>query len=58
MKLTYEAYGVAISVECNKDGLPMNELIGYIRGLLLMAGFHINTINEYIPEEGSYEEMD
>lgn len=40
-----------VSLEHPYDHLDMDEIIPLIRGALVAYGFHLDTVNEYIPEE-------
>lgn len=54
MKITIEptddkSYPTA-SVSVPHDDLTMPEVVRMLRGLLVMAGFHPDTVNEYLPD--------
>jgi hypothetical protein len=50
MKLQLEAYGKKYTVETLYDDVPIDEYLDFFKGLLMSAGWHQNTIEEYIIE--------
>lgn len=51
MKITYESYGRKYSIELDHDDVTLDELVPLIRHLLLSAGFHQSSIQQYFIEE-------
>jgi len=49
MKITFEHYKQKYTVETASDS-NLIEVMQLIRGLLIMAGFSIDSVNEYIEE--------
>jgi hypothetical protein len=47
MTITIEMYGKKFAAEISEES-SMDDIIPIIRGLLITAGFHENTIDEYI----------
>lgn len=47
MTITIEFYGNKFTAEISEES-SMDEIMPIIRGLLITAGFHENTIDEYI----------
>lgn len=43
-------YYPTASVEVPHDDIAMPEVVRMLRGLLVVAGFHPDTVNEYIPD--------
>ena len=50
MKLQLESYKKRYTVETEYDDLGINEYFEYFKGLLISAGYHPNTVDEYIIE--------
>jgi len=58
MKLTYEAYGHKNSVEVDHEDVDMEEVYQLVQQLLLGAGFHPQTVEDYFGSdvEGYFDE--
>jgi hypothetical protein len=52
MKITIRSYDIEVSTELPNDA-GIEDIIQSLRGMLLTAGFHINTINSFIDIEGN-----
>lgn len=50
MKLQLEAYKKKYTIETDYDDVSINEYFEHFKGLLISAGWHPNTIDEYIIE--------
>ena len=51
MKLSYEAYGKTVTIETDNDDATMAELYELMQRLALAAGYHHETVEEWLPEE-------
>ena len=49
MKITIESYGKIHSSEIS-DQSTIDEVADILKGLLLLCGYHIDSINEILPE--------
>jgi hypothetical protein len=52
MKITIRTYDIEVSTELPNDS-GIEDVIQALRGMLLTAGFHINTIDSFIDLEGN-----
>lgn len=48
MKITLESYQTKHTTETENDDVTISEYFNHFRGLLVCAGFHIDTINSEI----------
>ena len=51
MKLTYEAYSETVTIETLHDDIILDDMVGYVKRLLLAAGFQENSIDEYFCDD-------
>ena len=49
MKITFEHYKQKYTVETESDS-NLQEVMRLIRGMLIIAGFHPDNVNEYIED--------
>ena len=52
MKITIRSYDIEVSTELPNDA-GIEDIIQSLRGMLLTAGFNINTIDSFIDLEGN-----
>ena len=50
MKITIEHYDSKITLE-EPDDLDINEMVAVLRKILFALGYHIDNINDVLPEE-------